>query len=483
MSLKFHRQADGLDAVKVYLFFGNRLKPACDQETLDRLERTKNTLGFKENDTHWHLVPSCQEKAGRYILMQVPGEGDNLRLKAMDLMAKMIRGLRGLGISALELIVPQECCQIFCARAVEGLELGSYSFDKYKTLKPAKEGVTDVVFAHAEESTIREAQIWALGEIRSRSMGNEPGNVISPKVMAETAEKIANEGGLEIEAHDHKWIVEKGMNALYAVGKGSEEKPWIVRMSYVPKGESRGRIVFVGKSVTFDSGGLSIKTGDYMCGMKNDKMGACNVLGIMEAVAQLKPDVEVHGIFGAAENMPDGGAYRVDDIIKAYNGKTIEVLNTDAEGRVTLADTLAWACELKPDLLVDMATLTGAIGIALGGHTAGAMGDDAELGNFVTEMGAEVGERFHFFKLDDEKLKQSLYSDCADVKNSAGRGGGSLTAGMFLREFVTPGTPWLHLDIASVDNVSKPTDVYSYGSTGFGVRTCLNMIKNFKKKA
>ena len=480
--MEFIREKNAAGAVKVYVFLGDKLKPAVDQETLARLEKTRATLGVKGEERHWHLVPSCQEEAGKYILCQLPLESvKNARLAGAEGFAVMLRGLKGLGIEKIEIVQPEECCQIFCARAIEGMELGNYSFDKYMTLRPGKEGVKVVSYPAAEEETIKEAQAYAAGEMRSRDLANEPGNVICPADMARIAEEIAKAGNLEIEVHDDAWIKEKGMNALYAVGKGSETKPRLVRMTYKPKGESRGRIVFVGKSVTFDSGGLSIKTGDYMCGMKGDKMGACNVLGIMEAVAKLQPDVEVHGIFGAAENMPDGNAYRVDDIIKAYNGKTIEVINTDAEGRVTLADTLAWACELKPDLLIDMATLTGAIGVALGGHTAGAMGDCVECGNFVVEQGAEMGERFHFFALDDDKLKESIMSKCADVKNSGGRGGGSLTAGMFLREFVTPGTPWVHLDIASVDNNDSPKGIYSYGASGFGVRTCLNVIKNFKK--
>lgn len=480
--LNFICKADSTDAVKVYVFLGDKLKPAVDEKTLERLEKTRLTLGIKPEERHWHLVPSCQEEKGKYILLQLPLESvKDARLAAMEGFAVLLRGLKGLGIEKIEIVQPAECCQIFCARAVEGMELGAYSFDKYKTLRPGKPGVTAVVYPAADEATVKEAQAYAAGEMLSRDLANEPGNVIVPADMARIAQDVAAKGGLEVEVYDDRWIVEKGMNALYAVGKGSASKPRLAHLVYKPKGASRGRIVFVGKSVTFDSGGLSIKTGDYMCGMKGDKMGACNVLGIMQAVAVLQPDVEVHGVFGAAENMPDGNAYRVDDIIKAYNGKTIEVVNTDAEGRVTLADTLAWASELKPDLLIDMATLTGAIGVALGGYTAGAMGDCDKLGTMVVEKGAEMGERFHFFKLDDEKLKEQIMSTCADVKNSGGRGGGSLTAGMFLREFVAPGTPWLHLDIAGVDHNDKATGIYSAGASGFGVRTCLNIVKNFKK--
>ncbi|RMH08700.1 MAG: leucyl aminopeptidase, partial [Aquificota bacterium] len=268
----------------------------------------------------------------------------------------------------------------------EGLLLGSYRFDKYKTKKEESQGVEEVFIYKGDEEGIKVGKVFSEAQNFTRDLVNEPGNVINPITLAEVAQRLAQEYGLECKVYDEKQIQEMGMLALYSVGKGSATPPRFVHLVYRPQGEPKERIAIVGKGLTFDSGGLNIKTGDYMRHMKMDKAGACAVLGIMRAVAQLKPDVEVHGIFGAAENMPSGTAYRPDDIIRAMNGKTIEIDNTDAEGRVTLADALSYASELGVSRIIDMATLTGACMVALGEYTAGLFTNDDEFGEELLKL-------------------------------------------------------------------------------------------------
>ncbi len=265
------------------------------------------------------------------------------------------------------------------------------------------------------------------------------------------------------------------MLALYSVGKGSSTPPRFIHIIYKPDNPKK-KIVFVGKGLTFDSGGLNIKPGDYMRTMKIDKSGACAVLGIMKAVAELKPNIEVHGLIGAAENMPGGSAYRPDDIIRAKNGKTIEIDNTDAEGRVTLADVLSYASELKPDLIIDMATLTGACMVALGEFTAGLFSNDDDLARSLEEASRKTGERIWRLPLDDERLRKKIKSNVADVVNSGGRYGGAITAAMFLQEFVGEGIKWAHLDIAGPAYSKEDFFYYQKGGTGFGVRLCLEYL-------
>lgn len=362
---------------------------------------------------------------------------------------------------------------------VEGAILGNYKFSKYKTKEDDKEGkaIEEIALHNAKEDGIRLGRIFAEAQVFTRNLVNEPGNVINPVTLSEIARKLAEEKGLECRIYDEKEIQEMGMLALYSVGKGSSTPPRFIHLIYKPQNPKR-KIVFVGKGLTFDSGGLNIKPGDYMRTMKIDKSGACAVLGIMKAVAELKPDVEIHGLIGAAENMPGGNAYRPDDIIRAKNGKTIEIDNTDAEGRVTLADVLSYASELKPDIIIDMATLTGACMVALGEYTAGLFSNDDDLARSLEEASRKTGERVWRLPLDDERLRKKIRSNVADVVNSGGRYGGAITAAMFLEEFVGEGIKWAHLDIAGPAYSKEDFFYYQKGGTGFGVRLCLEYLIN-----
>ena len=363
----------------------------------------------------------------------------------------------------------------------EGAILGNYTFDKYKSKKESEFRIEEVKIYRGDTKGIEEGRIFAEAQNYARNLVNEPGNVINPITLAEEAKKLAEEYGLECKIYDEKQIQEMGMLALYSVGKGSATPPRFIHITYKPKGKPKEKIVIVGKGLTFDSGGLNIKPGDYMRTMKMDKSGACAVLGIMRAVAQLKPDVEVHGIIGAAENMPDGNAYRPDDIIKAKNGKYIEIDNTDAEGRVTLADALSYASELKPDKIIDMATLTGACMVALGEYTAGLFTNAPDFAEEIKKIAKKTGERVWELPMDDERLRKKIKNTVADVLNTGGRYGGAITAAMFLEEFVGEGIKWVHLDIAGPAWSKEEYGYYTKGGTGFGVRTCLEYIMQVGK--
>ncbi len=361
----------------------------------------------------------------------------------------------------------------------EGLILGNYSFEKYKTSKDNGEGrfeVKRVNIVGGDKKEVEKGKVLAEAQLYARGLVNEPGNVINPITLAEEAKKLAEEYGLECKVYDEKEIQDMGMLALWNVGKGSATPPRFIHITYKPKGKAKDRIAIVGKGLTFDSGGLNIKTGNFMRTMKMDKSGACAVLGIMRAIAQLKPKVEVHGIIGAAENMPSGSAYRPDDIIRAKNGKTIEVDNTDAEGRITLADALSYASELKPSKIIDMATLTGACMVALGEYTAGLFTNDEKFAKELKSIAGRTGERVWELPMDDERLRKHIKNTFADVLNTGGRYGGAITAAMFLQEFVGDGIKWIHLDIAGPAWSKEDYAYYSKGGTGFGVRTCVEYI-------
>lgn len=358
----------------------------------------------------------------------------------------------------------------------EASGLCGYVFDKYKAkdddYEPfaLEEIFTDIDGNFADGLKFAQAQIFA------RTLANEPGNAICPQTMAEKAEALAKEYSLECEVWDEERLKSEKTGALLAVGSGSKNPPRLIHLAYKPANPVK-KIAFVGKGITFDSGGLNIKPDQYMLTMKGDKTGACNVLGIMKGVAELGLNVEVHGVLSCAENMPSGSSYRPDDIITARNGKTIEINNTDAEGRLVLADALCVASELKPDVIIDMATLTGACAVALGKHRGGLFTNDDELAGKILEASSNEGEPFWRMPLEDEHIEKSLKSPFADLVNSGERYGGAIFAALFLKEFVSEGISWAHMDIAGVDFNDKEYGIYPKGASAFGVRTCLEYVR------
>jgi leucyl aminopeptidase len=373
----------------------------------------------------------------------------------------------------------------------EAVGLCGYAFDKYiskkggdKEEKDEKKPafslrevfLSEAAFSKGTESRIERGRVFASAQKIARDLANEPGNVITPLTMAEYAESFAKKHDLSCEIWDEARLKAERMGALLAVGQGSKTPPCLIHITWIPHKKAKKKVAFVGKGITFDSGGLDLKPAEFMKDMKGDKTGACNVIGIMQGVAALKPGAEVHGILAVAENMPSGTALRPGDIIRARNGKTIEIDNTDAEGRLVLADALCLASELKPDIIVDMATLTGACAVALGNWTAGLFTMDDALGDALVAAGRRRGERLWRLPMDDEKIGETLKSKFADLINAAGRYGGATFAAMFLSEFIEKGISWAHLDIAGVDFYKDEWGACSAGASAWGVRTCLDFV-------
>lgn len=369
----------------------------------------------------------------------------------------------------------------FSSAAAEGVLAGSYRFDKYISAAGSRNvanvALESFTLMNGDPIGLERGRIIGTASCYAKDLCNEPGNVINPQTFADAAAQLASEANLDCSLYDEKEIIKFGMNSLWYVGMGSKTPPRLVHLIYRPNIQARKRTVIVGKGITFDSGGLCIKTRDNIKTMKSDKSGACVMLGIMNAVAELKLPLEVHGIAGVAENMPDGGAYRPDDIIRAMNGKTIEILNTDAEGRLTLADALTFASRLEPDVIIDVATLTGAAIWALGKYTAALLCDNDKLSAELESAAAKAGERFHRFAMDDERLREGLKGVHADLRQgSPSDGGGTIIGGMFLREFVNSAIPWAHLDIAATAWYDKEFGVYSRGASAYSLGTLIEYL-------
>jgi len=371
---------------------------------------------------------------------------------------------------------------------VEGLELGAYRFTKYMTggREPTArlERVTICLVGDVPRDArvrVHVGQTVAAGVNLARDLSNEPPNVLHPEALAAAAQRTARETGLKVRVFDFQEIQKRGMRLLQAVGQGSEHKPTLVHVSYVPGRTSgptakRRRLVFVGKGLTFDSGGLSIKPAAGMGEMKHDMSGAANVVGLMSIVGRLKPNVEVHGIFAAAENMPDGQAYRPGDVWVSLDGKSVEIVNTDAEGRLVLADAFAYARELHPDLIVDNATLTGACVVALGNSCSGWFASNEATAEEFQESVTNSGEQMWRLPLLED-LKDQLESDCADLKHTGAPWGGAITAALFLREFLGDVANWVHCDIAGPAIGDRVRRWDPKGGTGHGVLTFVDLVE------
>ena len=327
------------------------------------------------------------------------------------------------------------------------------------------------------ESAIAEINPICEGVKFARELVSAPPNFLTPLQLAKEAEKLAIDYDLDLKILDQKECEDQSMGAYLAVAKGSDLEPKFIHLKYSPK-VTKNRIVLIGKGLTFDSGGYNLKVGaSQIEKMKYDMGGSASVLGAARAIAELKPNnTEVHFIVAACENMINGSAMHPGDIIKASNGKTIEVNNTDAEGRLTLADALVYACKLQPDAIVDLATLTGACVIALGDEIAGLWTDNDQLSEQLIKAADQAGEGIWRMPMRDS-YKAGIKSSIADLQNTGPRPGGSITAALFLKEFVNASIPWAHIDIAGTCWTEKDRDITPKGATGYGVRTLVNWIK------
>lgn len=364
--------------------------------------------------------------------------------------------------------------------AVEGAMLALYDTDKYRTSDKEERLIEEMILATTEGDTdelrrgVERGRILAEATNFARDLINEPANVLTPTELARRAEETAQTFGLEVDVLDEARMKELGMGSLLGVSQGSAEPARLIVLSYTPNEEAKETIAIVGKGLTFDTGGISIKPADGMEKMKYDMAGGATTIAAMRAIAQLKPAVNVIGLVGAVENMPGGRAQRPGDVVRSMAGKTIEIINTDAEGRLVLADVLAYARKLGATKLVDLATLTGAVSIALGDVYVAALGNNQEWTDTVIEAGRRAGEKIWQLPLDKD-YREQIKSEIADIKNTGGRKAGTITAAYFLKEFVED-TPWVHLDIAGTawNDSNKP--YLSAGPTGVCVRTLASLV-------
>jgi leucyl aminopeptidase len=367
---------------------------------------------------------------------------------------------------------------------VEGCELSTYKFDRYKSKKNEKDkgesrdGLKKLLIhglPKLDPKTVAAAKEVCTATALARDLINTPGSDCSPDVVAATCKKVAQSAGLKIDVWDKAKLKKMGAGGLIGVAQGSSFSPYLIRMVWKPKKKKSKVISIVGKGITFDSGGLSIKTAGGMEGMKMDMSGAAAVIATMQAIAILKPRVEVRAYIATAENAIGSAAMRPGDVLKAINGKTIEVLNTDAEGRLVLADALSLAEKDKCDVIIDMATLTGACVVALGLEYGGLFANDQKLSDQLIAAGAKCGERFWSMPLAPE-YREHIKSNVADIKNTGTAGqAGSISAALFLKEFVSS-TKWAHLDIAGPAGSDRDRGYIKKGGVGFGMRTLVRFI-------
>ncbi len=453
-------------------------------DVLTQIAKEESFVG-KANQTLW--ARTGHSFGTKRVLLVGLGKAEELDLEA-------VRQASAIALSTIKQTTAKTACFLLFGESldvkdrtqatIEGMRLSDYTYSRYKKEKKVSLKSIDLLVLDgrdlvAARKGIEVAEQFVKGTLFARDLVNTPGLHMSPSHLVDEAKRIVKEQKqLQIRVFGEAQLGKMGAGGILGVSQGSVHDSYLVHMTYKPAGKTKKRIAIIGKGVTFDSGGLSLKPADYMMTMKCDMAGAADVLGVFSVIAAIAPKVEVHGIFAAVENMPSGNALRPGDVIEMMNKKTVEVLNTDAEGRLILADALVYATKQKPDVMIDLATLTGACVVALGEEVTGVMSNTPALSNAILNAAASAGEKM--WELPLEKRYQKLVKgDIADLKNIAGRWGGALTAGLFLQEFVDK-TPWAHLDIAGPAFAERDYSPYEKkGATGHGVRTLLKYLLSF----
>lgn len=425
---------------------------------------------FKGKPGELFLIHTRNEFPSTYVL--AVGFGDEQKLDNNVIRECVVKAVKKcLELKAKSIAFDIDTNSAFGIPTLMATSIVNYHFDKYKTKKEHR--ISDVYISKVTND-IKIAEYVSEAMKLARNLANEPAAFATPSKLAEIAQGFE---GLETIIYDEDKIREMGMGAYLAVAQGSSQPPKFIHMKYSCENPKK-RIAIIGKGLCFDSGGLDIKPAASMLNMKDDMSGSACVLGIMKVLNKIKPNIEVHGIIAACENMPSGNSFKPGDIVTAKNGKTIEVDNTDAEGRLTLADALCYACELGVEEVIDIATLTGACMVALGSAASGIMGNNDEFINDIIKVGGYAGEKFWQLPMWQE-YRDNMNSDVADMKNTGTRFGGASAAGMFLKEFVTDNVKWAHLDVAGTAFLDKPQKGFAKGATGVGVRTILSYIMSF----
>lgn len=464
-------------------------------ETVIRLPESLAALDDKLSGAVADIIAETEfkGKSGNISLNRVGGKGAIKKILLVGLgeeghwdskavrstaaaIARMVKPDRTLKTLALHLPIAGDAATT-AQMITEGITLGLYSDNRYKSgddIEDPALTTVDILDIGDQSAAIALGQVLCEGTIYARELVNSPANVINPVTLAESVRELAQEYGLELTVLGQAECEAQNMGAYLGVAEATDLPPQFIHLVYKPAGTPRKKVAIVGKGLTFDSGGYNIKpSGPSIAMMKMDMGGAAATFGAAKAIAQLKPDVEVHFISAATENMISGSGLRPGDILTASNGKTIEVNNTDAEGRLTLADALVYAEKLGVEAIVDIATLTGACIIALGDDICGLWGDD-QLADAISAASEKAGEKFWKMPLEASYF-ESMKSPIADMKNTGSRSGGSITAALFLKEFIND-TPWVHLDIAGPAWSEKDADIYSQGGTGFPVRTLVHWV-------
>jgi leucyl aminopeptidase len=486
------------EVLAVPVFAGPELGPGAE-EAVAALEAPITPLlearGFKGKAGEVLALPTLGRLPAATLLLAGVGERAKVDAEALRrAAAAVVRHAAGAGKAVTTLPQALPADPAGAVRAVtEGALLAAYRFDKYKKARsdgarpPAVLGALALVPGEGGRSALNAA--LAAGQARAaatnlaRDLSNEPANAMHPADLADAARRLLAGKGVTVRVKDERALAREGFGGIVGVGQGADHPPRLVELRYRPAGGSRGggkdaagEVVLVGKGITFDSGGLSLKPPDGMKTMKTDMSGAAAVVGVMSALGDLDVKVPVTGYLASAENMPSGHATRPGDVLTMKNGRTVEVLNTDAEGRLVMADALALGATAKPDAMVDVATLTGACMVALGTRYAGLMANDEALAAELLEAAADAGEPTWRLPLPPEYHKE-IESDVADLKNVGDRYGGALVAGLFLQEFVD-GRPWAHLDIAGPARTEADDGYLVKGSTGAAVRTLLSWLEH-----
>jgi leucyl aminopeptidase len=483
------------DLLAVPVFAGPELGPGAEEAVAALgvpLAPLLEARGFSGKAGETAALPTLGRLEAAVLLLVGVGERAKVDTEVLRrAAAAVVREGRGAAKAVTTLAQALPADPAGAVQAVtEGALLAAYRFDKYKQAKangdrrPAELAALALVPAGAGgrgsggrsglAGALAAGQVRAAATNLARDLSNEPANALHPADLAAAARKLLAGKGVTVKVKDEKELAREGFGGIVGVGQGAEHPPRLIELRYAPKGAT-GQVVLVGKGITFDSGGLSLKPPDSMKTMKTDMSGAAAVLATMSALADLDVGVAVTGYLASAENMPSGHAIRPGDVLTMKNGKTVEVLNTDAEGRLVMADALALGAAARPDAIIDVATLTGACMIALGNRYSGLMANDEALAAELLDAAAEAGEPTWRLPLPPE-YRKDIDSDLADLKNVGDRYGGALIAGLFLQEFVDD-RPWAHLDIAGPARAESEDGYLGKGSTGVAVRTLLSWLE------
>ena len=460
--------------------------PAGTRALLGELEASGELSGKSYECTLVHRPPGLA--VSKLLVVGAGRQGDFNDAQLRRLAGTAVRHARARSLHDLAWLLDDRRTDAEAVQAVvEGAIVGDYDADRYRTERNSERRIDRLDLASggakldaAASAALERGRIIAEAQNFTRDLVNEPSNRLTPTDLARHAEKMAAQFGLECEVLGPQEIRDLKMGAFWAVAQGSEEPPKLIVLRYAhPAAADSPWVGLVGKGITFDTGGISIKPSENMHEMKTDMAGGATMLGVMRSIVQLKPRARVMAVVPATENMPSGKAFKPGDVITSMSGKTIEILNTDAEGRLVLADALTYARQQGCTALIDAATLTGAVTVALGNITTGVFGWNKEWVNRVLASAAAVGERMWELPVDDE-YRELYKSAIADLANTGGRYGGAITAAMFVGEFAGD-TPWVHLDIAGTRWSNEEKPYLAKGPTGHPVRTLVHLLTNLRK--